>query len=327
MMCSVFPKLAASATKLMTLLYYDPCFLDHNTGQHPEQARRLSTVVAHLESSGLAARCRQMAVPAVSRDRLARVHAPQYVEGVQEFALSGGGQIEADTVVSPASYDVALRAAGAVCDAVERVVGGEDSQALCLVRPPGHHALPTAAMGFCLFNNVAIGARTAIKELGLDRVLVIDWDVHHGNGTQDTFWEDEQVGFLSIHRFPFYPGSGDWDETGGGAALGTKLNVPVEFGTPRREYLAQFGAAVEKLAARVKPQLILLSAGFDSHRADPIGSLGLEVEDFAALTRIVQDAADSYAGGKLVSVLEGGYNPQMLAQSVGVHLEELLARD
>lgn len=272
-------------------------------------------------------RCRVISPEPVSLGRLGLVHAPEYATEIKQFAQSGGGRIESDTVVSPASYDVAMKAAGAVCDAVERVVRGDESQALCLVRPPGHHALPAAAMGFCLFNNIALGARLACRELGLDRVLVVDWDVHHGNGTQDTFWSDEQVGFLSIHRYPFYPGSGDWDETGTGSALGTKVNVPVAFGTSRKEYFAKLQSALEKLADRLRPQLVLISAGFDAHRADPVGSLGLEVEDYAELTRLVGAVADTHAGGRLVSVLEGGYNPEVLAQCVGVHLFELLERD
>ena len=179
-------------------------------------------------------------------------------------------------------------------------------------------------MGFCLFNNVAVGARVATAELGLDRVLVVDWDVHHGNGTQDAFWEDEQVGFLSIHRWPFYPGTGSRGETGAGHGLGYTVNLPVEFGTPRGEFLGLFRNRLEAFAAKVKPQLVLLSAGFDAHRTDPIGSLGLEVEDFQALSRIVLQVADAYAGGKVVSVLEGGYNPPVLAECVEVHLRELV---
>jgi acetoin utilization deacetylase AcuC-like enzyme len=256
---------------------------------------------------------------------LARVHEPRYAAEVSAFAQRGGGLIEGDTVVSPASYDVALRAAGAVCDATLRVVAGEDRQALCLVRPPGHHALHASAMGFCLFNNVALGARTAIAELGLDRALVVDWDVHHGNGTQASFWTDEQVGFLSIHRWPFYPGSGRADETGGGAGLGATSNLPIEMGTSRRAYLDAFRGALEDLASRIRPQLVFISAGFDSHREDPIGSLGLETEDFAALTKIVLAVADVFAEGKVVSVLEGGYNTAVLADAVELHLRELLA--
>ncbi|HEX5444433.1 MAG TPA: histone deacetylase [Pirellulales bacterium] len=310
----------------MTLLYYDPVFLQHGSQSHPERPLRLTTAIEHLERAGLVAQCTRPQWQAISPERLARAHDLDYAVEVQRFAQAGGGQIESDTVVSPASYDVALCAAGAACDAVDRVVRGEAKTALCLVRPPGHHALQASVMGFCLFNNIAIAARTAIAELGLDRVLVVDWDVHHGNGTQDAFWRDEQVGFLSIHRWPFYPGTGRASETGGGPGLGTTLNLPIEFGAARDKYLDSFRSGLENLAARIKPQLVLLSAGFDSHRTDPIGSLGLETEDFAPLTQAVLDVADAYAGGKLVSVLEGGYNPQALAESVEVHLDELLRR-
>jgi acetoin utilization deacetylase AcuC-like enzyme len=182
-------------------------------------------------------------------------------------------------------------------------------------------------MGFCLFNNVAVGARMATKELGLDRVLIVDWDVHHGNGTQDAFWSDEQVGFMSIHRWPFYPGTGWKDETGSGAALGTKLNLPIEMGIARSEYLKCFATELERFADKLRPQLVIVSAGFDSHRDDPIGSLGLETEDFQPLTQAVINVANAHAGGKLVSVLEGGYNCSALAGSVAVHLQELLAED
>ena len=255
------------------------------------------------------------------------MHSPAYIDEVWAYAKSGGGYIEADTVVSPASYDVALMAAGSVCDAVERLVRGEDTQALCLVRPPGHHAMVNHAMGFCIFNNIAVAARLAVDVLGLDRVLIVDWDIHHGNGTQATFWEEPKVGFLSIHRWPFYPGTGDSDETGGGRGLGTTLNLPVEYGTPRKDYLALFGDSLEKFAAKIQPQLVLLSAGFDTHRLDPVGNLGLETEDFIPLTNLVLDVADTYAGGKIVSVLEGGYDPKLLGDCVAVHLAEMLKRN
>ena len=179
-------------------------------------------------------------------------------------------------------------------------------------------------MGFCLFNNIAVAARVALDEHALDRVLVVDWDVHHGNGTQDMFYADGRVGFLSIHRWPFYPGTGDSDETGTGAGLGATVNLPTKFGTSREAYIQKFSAELEKLAARVRPQLVLVSAGFDSHRADPIGSLGLEIEDFTALTQIVNDVAAVHAGGRIVSLLEGGYNPPVLADCVEAHLRELI---
>lgn len=311
----------------MTLLYYDPLFLAHDTGSHPEQPARLTAIVQALAEKELDRQCARAEWESVSDERLARVHDLRYASELASAATSGGGRIEADTVISRHSYDVARRAAGAVCDAVVRVVRGEDRQALCLVRPPGHHALQDAPMGFCLFNNVAIAARVATRDLELDRVLIIDWDVHHGNGTQDAFWEDGQVGFLSIHRFPFYPGTGSADETGGSAGLGMTLNLPVRFGTSRQDYLRRLADAIESFAAKIRPQLVLVSAGFDSHRLDPIGSLGLETEDFAELTRIVLAAADAHAGGRIVSVLEGGYNIDVLGECVAEHLQGLLAHD
>jgi acetoin utilization deacetylase AcuC-like enzyme len=310
----------------MTLLYYDPFFLEHQTGRHPERPERLIHVMRHLERTGLDRRCERPAWQPISPARLAAVHDPAYAAEVEAFCRHGGGQLEDDIVCGDKSYDVARLAAGAVCDAVARVVRGEDSQALCLVRPPGHHALHDAAMGFCLFNNVALGARTAVGEFDLNRVLIVDWDVHHGNGTQAILWEEPRVGFLSIHRWPFYPGTGRADETGGGKALGTKLNLPVEFGTPPSEFRDRFQDGLERLAAKMRPELILISAGFDAHRDDPIGSLELETEDFGLLTAAVLDVAAAYAGGKVVSVLEGGYNGPILAGCVALHLSEMLAR-
>ena len=221
----------------MTLLYHNPSFRKHETGAHPERADRIRQIVPRLKANGMFARCGHPTWEPASRRQLTRVRAARYIDEVWAICKSGGGELDVDTVASPASYDVALLAAGAVCDAAQRVVRGEDSNALCLVRPPGHHALPRRAMGFCIFNNVAVAALAAVEELGLDRVLIVDWDVHHGNGTQYTFWEDPRVGFLSIHRWPFFPGTGRADETGGGDGLGATMNLPVEFGTPRKEYL------------------------------------------------------------------------------------------
>lgn len=311
----------------MVLLYSDPAFLRHETGDHPECADRLRHITAHLESSGLAAQCLRPTWERITPDRLALVHRPEYAAAVKSFAeRHPGRRIESDTVVSRDSYDVALLAAGAVCDAVERVVRGEEKRALCLVRPPGHHALPAGAMGFCLFNNIALGAALATQVLGLDRVLIVDWDVHHGNGTQDAFWEDERVGFYSIHRWPFYPGTGNADETGTGPGLGATVNVPIEMGVSRARYFDKLRLTLEHFAGKLRPNLVLISAGFDAHREDPVGSLGLDTEDFASLTTSVLDVAEAFAGGKVVSVLEGGYNPPRLAESVGLHLQGLIER-
>ncbi len=307
------------------MLLYDAIFLEHETVGHPESKERLQSVWTHLRETGLDQECTSSSWQPATIEQLTRVHDLGYVQAVKLFAESGGGRIEADTIVSPLSHHVATQASGAVCHAVERVVNGLQANALCLVRPPGHHARPANAMGFCLFNHIAVGARHAIDELGLNRVLIVDWDVHHGNGTQESFYEDEQIGFLSIHRFPFYPGTGDANETGSGAGLGTTMNVAVEFGTTREIYLTAFQVALEDLAKKVRPELILISAGFDAHRSDPIGSLGLEVEDFAELTRLVRAVADEYCGGRIVSMLEGGYNPNVLPHCVDAHIKGLLA--
>jgi len=310
----------------MTLLYNDPSFFNHETGGHPERAERIRRIGPRLKRAGLDHQCRHPSWQPVSRRRLARVHSPRYVNEVWAMAKSGGGDLDVDTIVSPASFDVALSAVGAVCDATQRVVRGEDTQALCIVRPPGHHALARHAMGFCIFNNVAVAARIAVDELGLDRVLVIDWDIHHGNGTQATFWEDPRVGFLSIHRWPFYPGTGREDETGAGPGLGTTMNLPVPFGTPRQDYRNLLADSLDRFAAKIRPQLVFVSAGFDTHVRDPVGNLGLESEDFAPLTALVLDVAETYAGGRLISVLEGGYDPEATAESVEIHLAEMLRR-
>ncbi len=308
----------------MTLLYNDPCFLQHETGDHPERAVRIGLIEPQLQQSGLAVRCTRPEWEPVARRRLAAVHTAKYADEIRSIAKSGGGAYDSDTVIGPRSYDVALMAAGCVCDATERILRGEDKNALCLVRPPGHHALVDRAMGFCLFNNVAIAAKMLTDEFSLDRVMIVDWDVHHGNGTQDTFWTDPRVGFLSIHRWPFFPGTGRSSETGGGPGLGTTVNLPVELGITRRDYIGLLTDELDKFAAKMKPQFVFLSAGFDAHREDPVGSLGLETEDFVPLTKIVMDVAAAHADGKMVSVLEGGYNPQAVAQCVAVHLDTML---
>jgi acetoin utilization deacetylase AcuC-like enzyme len=182
-------------------------------------------------------------------------------------------------------------------------------------------------MGFCIFNNVAVAAKMAVQLFDVEHVLIVDWDIHHGNGTQAIFWEDPHVGFYSIHRWPFYPGTGREEEIGAGAGVGTTCNVPVPFGIPRQQYLDRFASTLEKFAAKIRPQIIFVSAGFDTHRLDPVGNLGLESEDFRPMTELVLEVADQYADGRVISVLEGGYHPQALAESVATHLSAMLERD
>ncbi len=308
----------------MTLLYYDPSFREHITGQHPENGGRIEPIIRDPRFVALDSRCNRPNWTPASIDRLCYVHTREYLESLEQYARQGGGQIETDTVVSEKSYQVACIAVGAVCDAVERVVRGEDKTAFCLIRPPGHHAMPNHAMGFCLLNNIAIGARVATEELGVQRVLIVDFDVHHGNGTQAMFWEAADVGYFSMHRSPFYPGTGSADEVGFGAGRGTTLNLPVELGTSRADQLALFAQELHSFANSIDPQIVLVSAGFDSHKEDPVGSLGLESEDFRTLTQCLLEVANRHADGRLVSVLEGGYNPAALTDCVTIHVEELL---
>lgn len=313
--------------RAMTHFYYNPTFLSHETGQHPESPQRLKTVIQQLQEHGMLSQCVQKSCPPLESPDVHTVHTPEHWQQIESLAEQGGGMVDADTIVSTASPAAALAAAGAAVDAVNEVVAENTSRAFCLIRPPGHHAVKQHAMGFCLLNNIAIAAKHAVEQLGLDRVLIVDWDVHHGNGTQDIFYEESRVGFFSMHRHPFYPGTGLADETGRNDGLGTTLNLPAKFGLSRDRYLSWFARELGDFADRMKPQLILLSAGFDSHRADPVGSLGLEVEDFASLTATAMDIAATHAGGRLVSLLEGGYNPPVLADCVEAHLAEMLERD
>ena len=305
------------------LLYHDNVFSEHDTGSHPECIARIVRVNAMLNSSGWVERANCPAWQAASRESIERVHKAAYYEQLKVWCEQAAGRIEADTVVSRGSWAAATRAAGAAIDAVDRVVRGEDKRAFCAIRPPGHHALADGPMGFCLFNNVAIAAHAALAA-GLHRVMIIDWDVHHGNGTQDVFYEDGRVAFYSIHRSPFYPGTGKAAETGSGAGLGWVANEPVSADIALKEFKDRFTRGIEALAAKVRPELILLSAGFDAHRADPVGSLCLADEDFGELTRIVRELAVSHCDGKIVSLLEGGYHLEHLPMSVNAHLRELV---
>jgi acetoin utilization deacetylase AcuC-like enzyme len=308
----------------MTLLYYDPRFAEHRTGNHPERPARVTETFSYLQQVGIVKKCVLPSWQAVSPERLHYVHHPSYVESVKSLCESGGGYLDADTVVCDRSYEVACIAAGAACDAVARVLRGEDTTAFCLSRPPGHHALADQAMGFCLFNHVAIAARVAMKEFAIRKVLIVDFDVHHGNGTQDIFWNDADVGYFSIHRSPFYPGTGAASEKGYGLGEGTTRNVPLARDASRQEVLAKFADEVNEFADEVKPELLLISAGFDAHKNDPIGSLGLETEDFAPITNVLCDISRRHTKRRIVSILEGGYDCPALGESVHIHLERLL---
>ncbi len=308
---------------MTNLLYYHDRFLQHLTGDHPECPRRLTTCTTQLRDHNIWQNWEAPAFSAATIEDVSAVHEPQMIVKARDLAANGGGNLDADTVVSPESFDIALLAAGAAIDATRSVMSGRAENAFCLIRPPGHHATADTSMGFCLLNNVAIAAALAIKEFDLARVLIVDWDVHHGNGTQDIFWRDDSVAFFSMHRYPFYPGSGDRDAVGEGPGKGFTHNLPVPYGTDRMSTLTTFEYQLQEFAERVRPELILISAGFDAHKDDPVGDLGLETEDFATMTQIVQAIANTWCGGRIVSLLEGGYNPPRLADSLEVHLREL----
>lgn len=308
----------------MTLLYHSSDFLDHETGSHPESPMRLSKVFDQLHRSAEWKNCDSRTPTAATLPQLAAVHQADYIAELQGYCEAGGGQIEADTVTSPLSFGVAQLAAGAAIQATTAILDGTDKTAFCLIRPPGHHALPKGPMGFCLFNNVACAARHALSWGQLDRVLIVDFDVHHGNGTQDTFYDNPQVGFFSVHRSPFYPGTGERTETGTGDGLGTTRNLPLSFETCREELITKTKTDLYDFASRISPQLVLISAGFDAHREDPVGNLHLETEDYGTLTDVVVDIAKEFCDGKIVSLLEGGYNPPRLADCVQIHLRHLL---
>jgi acetoin utilization deacetylase AcuC-like enzyme len=308
----------------MVRLYTDRAMLDHVPPyRHPERPERLAAILRQIDRTGLAGACRAGVVREAADAELLRIHRQDYLDEVARFEAESGGLIEHDTWIGPGTNRAARLAAGSAVNAVRDVLGGAPRTAFCAIRPPGHHARPAGAMGFCLFGNIAAAAAEAVDGQGLARVLIVDWDVHHGNGTQEMFYDDPRVGFLSIHRYPFYPGTGNADETGTGPGLGTKRNVPVRYGTSRPDYLAAFRGALESLADRLRPELVLISAGFDAHAEDPVGDLGLEIEDFVTMTHQVLEVARTHAGGRIVSALEGGYNVPILAGCVAAHLEAL----
>jgi acetoin utilization deacetylase AcuC-like enzyme len=305
-------------------LFTDRRMIEHRVpARHPERPERLQAILRHLDRTGYMHTCPAGSVPEATREELLRVHEPTYLKEVEQLEARGGGAVDPDTWVHPQSLLAARLAAGAAIAAVSDVMKGRDRRALCLVRPPGHHARPGEGMGFCIYGNVALAAAEALTKFDVGHILILDFDVHHGNGTQEVFYESERVGFLSIHRFPFYPGTGSKDETGKGAGLGHTVNIPLPHGTPRSNYHAAFRAGLHTLADRIKPDMVLVSAGFDAHCEDPVGDLGLEVEDFEKITKEIVNVAEAHAQGRILSVLEGGYNVPILAACVVAHLHAL----
>src|SRR5215471_14903065 len=290
-------------------LIYDPRYLKHDTGAHPENARRLQAILRAIDRDDELSNKLVRTVPrSAANEDITRCHREDLIFHIESACDRDEAYLDVDTRISPESYEVARLAAGAAVSAVDVAMAEEGGRAFGLIRPPGHHATITTPMGFCLFNNAAIAARYAQAKYGVERVLIIDWDVHHGNGTQDIFWTDPSVFYFSTHQYPYYPGTGARDERGGGRGEGYTLNVPLPMGTSARDHRQAFSDALHQIKKKFPPDLIVISAGFDSRRGDPRGGLMLEDADFYEMTKQVSEIAEKNGAGRVVSLLEGGYN-------------------
>ncbi len=305
----------------MALYYSHPSSHRHDTGGHPENAGRLVAIESELERAGWPG-LERVEAPAASREQLFRVHEPAHVDAIEEFCARGGGMIDLDTVASPGSFEAALHAAGGAAAAAERLLADGDRAAICALRPPGHHAERDRAMGFCLFNNVAVAAAHALEACGAERVLVLDWDVHHGNGTEAIFAADPRVLYASIHQWPLYPGTGPAEYSGVGAGEGYTVNLPVPAGAGSDEFAALVEHVVCPIARAYEPDLVVISAGYDAHRDDPLASCMVATEAYGQMTAALRDVA-AELGVPVLVCLEGGYSPSALAASVAATMAAL----
>ena len=314
-------------TEALCGLVYDPLFTDHNTGSgHPEQPKRTRLTYKVLKERGLTEQCRSLPVKKCKEDFLRLAHHPEYLATAKEDIISGKNTLSTgDTQICKESWDIALAATGGLLNAVDEIITGDIKRIFSLSRPPGHHATPSRGMGFCIFNHIAIAARYAQEEHKIGKVLIVDWDVHHGNGTQDIFYDDESVLFFSTHQYPWYPGTGSKEETGTGKGLGSTLNIPLPSGSGRKDLVeGAFGQDLIKKVVSFKPELILISAGFDSRVDDPLGQFTLSDQDFFDLTQLLLGTAKEFSNGRVLSVLEGGYNLDGLASACSSHVKALI---
>lgn len=310
----------------MTALAADAACQHHDTGHgHPESPARFAAVIESFKRTGLLQKLASIEPRTITGEDLLLAHEADYLRRAEHDILSGASQLSTgDTAICESSWEAARLAVGCALAAVDAVISGQAANAFCAVRPPGHHATADRGMGFCVLNNIAIAARHAQRRHGIGRVLIVDWDVHHGNGTQDIFYEDGSVFFFSTHQSPWYPGTGHARETGAGAGKGTTLNSPLPAGSGHAEIFAAFEQQLAPAMEKFRPEFVLVSAGFDSRAGDPLGDFLLTDDDFAGLTRIVRGIADQYAKSRVVSMLEGGYNLNGLASAVAAHVKELM---
>jgi acetoin utilization deacetylase AcuC-like enzyme len=310
----------------MSAVYlHHPLSLAHETGAHPERAARIVAIEAELERHDWLG-MRRIEAPCVAVETLTAVHPPGHVHAIEELCATGGGMIDADTIASERSYEAALHAAGGAVALVDLLLNGEAATGMSALRPPGHHAEPARAMGFCLFDNVAVAARHALEAHGLERVLVLDWDVHHGNGTNAIFHATPEVLFVSLHEWPLYPGTGPASDVGSGAGAGYTVNVPLAAGAGDADYLSLLEHVVAPLGRAYAPQLILISAGFDAHRDDPLASMRLTEAGFAGMAGVMRGLG-AELGAPVGAVLEGGYDLRALAASTAATLRVLTGLD
>lgn len=296
---------------------YHADYLRHDTGYHPENAERLRSMMRRFEEQGLTEKIEQVLPTAASQELIEYVHDAAYVKTVEALCKTGGGMLDLDTPLSRDTYDIALLAAGGVTKAIDKVMDESNhlKHVFALVRPPGHHAFSNRGSGFCIFNNIAIGAEYLKRKFGVKRILIVDWDVHHGNGTQDIFFEDPAVLYFSTHQYPHYPGTGWIDEVGKGEGLGFTVNVPLPSGTDDRGYLYALTTILVPIALEFNPDFVLVSAGFDAHTADPLASMNVTSLGFGLFTDVILAIANKKCGGRMVMTLEGGYNLEAIAES------------
>lgn len=304
----------------------DARFLQHDTGDgHPECSARLSVALKYLETQDWYKTLTQVEANSAELEQILRVHNTDYVRRAEEVCRSGNSHLDSmDVSVCTESFDIALLAAGSSIQLAENVINKTVDNAFALIRPPGHHAEMSMAMGFCLFNNIAVLARYLQNTHGIDKIAIIDWDVHHGNGTQHLFEEDPSVLYISTHQYPFYPGTGNYSETGIGRGNGATLNCPMPVGATDRDYDKVFMEDILPRLDDFKPEFILISAGFDAHQADPLANINLSTDSFSWMTERIMEKADHHCENRIISLLEGGYNLQALPLCIGKHLETLL---